>query len=839
MDYPNKEAYISGIDEKLCDRLKEFSQHLFEHIIKSGSQRQMNISDGLGSFLQQRPKINLENPIPYSKEASIPIMNMKQDVQIGAHLATPDTCSNLRDAKTTSYAMQYSSQYMSHDNSVDYPSTPGGPFKQNTCQSYPGWDSSDVLPSPHSPTLRGQFFDVDASASSIHLNRESFESPMEILEQLIGVLNQTYKTQHKSTQPYNTLKDAEQKYRDFVPLFSTINGNNFKELLAAALSACLHQFSLDDFFNLVYNLKKPGQASSTIDDLNINRSKQADSRLEGLKFCHLILETFRKPSYGWCSPHMIQNLLGSSAKFQEICKNFLAMKIIFDSVTVIDDSPIDIYYLSRVSVYKAYYIICKKLTQKYSINPNSADLAPNLILSQSQLGKIFKLCFPRVSAKRLGKNSGSAYHYQGVIWNDLVIDQEMKRLIDLSLLDVQYTFRNSHDGTAKKRSKSEITCLPREVKKLATEAVSNTQILRLSNKKPIYSFVYLSSTYCVSDCLPRSLQKIAGHVPRQSEWAKRLMLNSVKALKPKIDVGPLICKITATKYCAETVDSFLEDVLQMIRYLMENFSPEEECLHLYLVVLTLIFPMAFSSEKEMSNRQKVHLRKSLSNFVTRLEAFPMSLSFDCNLRCFTQIIKKMINFNTLILSRYRTSSTKSIIKAMIGDSRVKLSSDENLFGDIILREAAKACNAFNWEFLDENLEKGTTPEKVLQDIVHAYMKLTRNGSENVLRIPQFMSYEDLESPMYDLLYYIFEGMVKSFHEVFLIQKSMLQLPMKLLGPFLSSITTEFQNLNFRLYPDREQELSREIFRAWWVQSSAVQEYTDILSEITALSMRLS
>lgn len=125
-----------------------------------------------------------------------------------------------------------------------------------------------------------------------------------------------------------------------------------------------------------------------------------------------------------------------SVNFQEVCKTFLAIKIILNSVKKAGDTSKFGCYFPRASVYKAYYILSKKLMQKYSVKLNFQNLQSNLMLNQSQLGKIINLSFPNLIVKRFGKRDESAYHYEEFIWNNLVINEDAKLLLDLFLSSI-------------------------------------------------------------------------------------------------------------------------------------------------------------------------------------------------------------------------------------------------------------------------------------------------------------------------------------------------------------------------------------------------------------------
>lgn len=637
-----------------------------------------------------------------------------------------------------------------------------------------------------------------------------------------------------------SLQDAEEKYITFLPLIAGTNSKSFAEILVKVLHECLYQLSLDDFYNLLYNYETPDQVVCLpVDGFKVDKSEPSHLRMEGLHLCYLILEKLRLHCVGGqVSVHSPQKLY---AKFQDVCKTFLTLKIIFDSIKTVEDNTKSECSLPRISVYKAYYIICQKLRQKYPNKSDTSKTQPNILFTHSQIGKMLKLLFPNLKYRRIGKRGDSIYHYNGVIWNTLLIDDDIKNLIELPLPDIEYNFRRVINQGETSQSNKINSSDGNEIPNSTLLPLLRTPSLQFFTKKAVYSFVHFSTTFLVGECFPRSWESKPGQVPQQSEWAKETMEKSVHVLKThNIDIEPLISKIAGPVFCAESLDNFLEDILLVIQHLMECSASEELYLHLYLIVSTLIFPIVFSSSNEVSSRDRIQLRASLSNFVIRLEAIPMNASLFCNLMAFVKILKKMIHFNMLILSSFKSSSTSSIIRAMVGDAQLGISRDELMMEDLVLEKAYVACTAFNWEFIKGNLKQSSTVQiSIIKNMRDAYTKLSLAIAESLLLLAESLRGAAFINSTYDLLYHLFKCISKLFHEIFLPHNAvMLELPIRLIEYFLLSLTKEFQVLCFRQYAKREHELSKDVFRAWWVHLSTGQEYFNILSEICALNTHL-
>lgn len=638
--------------------------------------------------------------------------------------------------------------------------------------------------------------------------------------------------------PNIDLWNAQQRYKTFEPLIPEINGHNFKDFLVKVLNECLHEVSLDDFYNLLYNSESPDQVIiSPTKGCNIDKSKPSDSQREALNFCALILNSLRVPDLVGGLIYLNQNL--QCVNYLEICRNFLAIKILFASVKLVNDSVNPGIYLLRVEVYKAYYTICKRLERKYpKSEPKSQS---NIILNQSQLGKIIKLKFPNLPSKRYGSRSWSKYYYAGMVWNDLVIDKEIKRLIELPLPDLISHFGNFRQKRVKKKSKPQYGSYGNQIYTSLSTPSQRIQQLEPLKRKPMHSFVDLSSTLPVLECFPRAWKIVPGEIPQQSKWAKETMEKSVEFLKKQnIDITPLIFKIGMVEFSADSMASFLDDVLLQIRNLTDISASDELFLHIYLVVSTLIFPIVFASDSEVLSSDKVKLRTLLNHFVTKLESSFVDIPEFENLMSFANIIKRMISFNTLILARYKISSIKDILRAMIDESPPISSSGKTSIKNLIIKQSTIVCHAFDWDFIDENSKKSTMSHSiVVQNITKAYTKLFMGASEWFSLLGESLDEGNLSKSTYDLLFHILKGALEVLHKRFLSETEILKLPIKLIENFLVSMNSEFQKSSFQNYAKRENGLSNEVFKTWWVHSSAFQDYMGIFAEISALSVRLS
>lgn len=649
----------------------------------------------------------------------------------------------------------------------------------------------------------------------------------------------------------STLEDPIEEYMKLVPLFDEITGKNFGELLVKVLDKCLHHIPLDEFYNLLYASNSLADVvSSPVDGIKIHRASPTKSKVDAVKLCRLIIETFRLRNVlsGPNSPELIPNLQRLSLKMHEILRIFLAMKIVFDAVKVEENPSVSDNYLPRVSVYKAYCIICMKLMQKYPTKV--LEVHKNLLLSQSQLGKIVRLNFPNLSTKRAGKRDDLVYRYKGIIWHHLLIDDEIIRLVDLSLPDIAIFFKTTQ---RKRRSGAEnlnIKLEPLEVSGLLQGAIPNlgTLSLALSAKKPLYSFVDLSNAFKVPGCFLRLWEIIQGQIPQQSQWSKDNMMKSVEVLKRcNIDLMSLMKYVREEEFSPESVNRFFGDAILELQVLMEDSAGDEPLLNFYLAISLFIVPIVFASENEVEFNSKAELRTSLTNCVTKLEGNMNELpkAVGNNLMSFTKILRKMVNFNNLLLKSVPKPLAKRIAKALGGDPQAisdpgMVKHIEERMTTIIHRAVITTCNALNWEFVPDTLRKSLEYRaSLINKITKRYIAFSRKLFICLLEIPASIGQDQFDLPNYELSLNIFWTLTRVFHDYFISDPLILQLPMKLIEMLVNSIMNEFQTQAFHSFSHLDQELSKETFKTYWLYSTAVQEYISIVSEIVALSERVS
>lgn len=801
--------------------------------------------NGTSAFQDYEPAYNLRPP------------------QTSQHYHVPDNkCvdnSNLLNGAFSSFDIGYSNssplippQFIQHIFPVKYEAnTPSPPSNEHMTKSLP--DLSHSIVSNDSTPANSGYDNLSMAGTCSTAS----------LEQYHGInLSLPKEISFSSEPPPNNRISTEsiQNFLQFVPSFNQTNAKTLPDLVVKVLRVCLPHIPLDDFFKSLFNFSTlMGVERSPTHENKIDGAQVTELTPESLDLCCLVLETFRNPNFAR-SPFnkiLVSNPLLLSMNFDEVIRTFLAIKVIFDTIRIAETNLSD-FHIPRISVYKAYYIVCKRLMHNYSTSKEGPETQKNLILTHPQFGKLMKFAFPNLTAKRLGKRNQSTFHYVGIIWNNLVIRDDIKLLLELSIPDIENLHtpeihlqkkeenENPKENVKEKKGIDSKPVVP-VIKKPTLDSKIN-QNLMLPHRKPLYSFVYLSNTLIVSNCFLRLWEFSPGIIPQQSPWSEATMWKSVGALKYYgIDILPLVFMAPTAEFSNELMKSFLEQTLLMIHLLISSSLPDEIFLHVFIVVSLLIAPVAFSSNKEITFEAKELLRNSLTNFVTRLEYNLVGISLVKlnNIMGFTKIIRKMIGCNNSLLSRVVTPLVKDVIKVMGGGAQMAGGTEQALAMEqgmikVIQHATITACNALSWEFVETHLN-GSSSERewIIHKITKRYMEFSKTLLKRVSEIPNSMTNDDFDQPTYDLPYRIFSELVQVLHTVFMSDPLVLRIPIKLVELIVTSITNEFQKINFQLFGGLDPDLSKEIFKTWWVYSTAIQDYMSTMSEIVALSLRVS
>ncbi|GEQ71515.1 hypothetical protein JCM33374_g5199 [Metschnikowia sp. JCM 33374] len=175
-------------------------------------------------------------------------------------------------------------------------------------------------------------------------------------------------TSDKETSPdAEYLDEAEQEFVKIAPMLKDLTSKNMWVFLVHALSGIHQHIPLDDFFDLLYKEKPQGVLSEgTHKRQSRGLPRTVSLKLQGLKLCHLIIQTFENPktTVGLHQNVFIRNSLISSTNMHELLRSFLAIKIIYSCVMKVSEFQSYPSSVPRISVYKLYYILCQLLMKK-------------------------------------------------------------------------------------------------------------------------------------------------------------------------------------------------------------------------------------------------------------------------------------------------------------------------------------------------------------------------------------------------------------------------------------------------------------------------------------------
>lgn len=700
-----------------------------------------------------------------------------------------------------------------------------------------GYESNPVLGydfgSKNPGFLQIQFGDYTAAPKRI------FKEENPISNTLEGVDLMKFEQSDHLSRKY--VLDPIAEYLKIVPLINRINPRNYSEVIVQTLRVCLHQVPLDDFYNLVFNSTSPYQIPTLpIDGERVEKNRERQFKKEGLTLCSYVLETFRLPFIGAGSfaVDRVHNIHLFNIKFHEVQRVFLAVKIMFDAVIETDLSLRNLTSIPRPLMKDAYSIICEKLIKKYSTNSNNPPTLHGLVVGLSHLGRIANLVYPNLKIRRFGRRGESQYHYVGIMWNKSIVDDELLGSIGPKLKKRRDTPQTTPeaDGIVPGLKTEKDVSVPKDYSKL------------WHSKSPFYSFIRSSSRYPAKICPPRNWDCIPGQIPHHSEWAKTVILKSATALKKVgVDVDPFIGNFNTKVFSTEGPNFLHFKFSQAMHILSDQTCSDEAYLHLYLVVLLLILPVCLSYKEEVSAQEKILLRSNLSEFLRYLESNrdvfrPRNTSYLLN---FINIIRKMVNFTILSLSSVKTTLVAAIMEEMIHDMTLEVELLENHTytatkkEESIYRRVAMAVKAMNCDFTDENSIRLANINEIILEIAKAFGKGCVIATEDIGKIPGNMTEKDLLHEFYDLPFQIFKVLARVFHDVCLSNHLVLQLPISAINQIVLHINNDLQSISFNDFSKRDNDVSKDTFKAWWVYSAISGEYMNILSEIVALSGLMS
>ncbi|GEQ67242.1 hypothetical protein JCM33374_g906 [Metschnikowia sp. JCM 33374] len=644
----------------------------------------------------------------------------------------------------------------------------------------------------------------------------------------------------------------EDAFVKFIPMLQNVSISNFGGFLVEVLKDCHANVPLDDLYNLLYN----------------SESASSKQKSEALDLCQMVIDTFKNPA---AAKHSFQvkpfrNSSISSVSFHELLRTFLAIKIIFSSLREVDDSPLDSTKgqpnLPRMSIYKVYYIICQRLIHKHPNISSSLSDQQSIIVGQSKFGKLTKLVFPHLVAKRLGSRGHSKYHYIDVEWNHSMIGEDILGLLDLEITEL----RDHFDGPRDRRDVGQRPSGPGSIlntttlanpalanPKSTTRALLNPAISEtiISPVQPnLYTYVDLSSIYPKSNCSPRSWETAPNSLPQSSEWAQAIMDKSLSVLnRHNVHFESLIENIKTGRFSEKDPGNLSTSVPQALKVLSDASSPSDAYLHVYLVVLLLVLPVMLSSDQEIPPASKMQLRICANKCIAELdsEAGRLPNVDDISLRNFTRVLRKIVHINELSSIKVNFAYRDGVLKKMVRDLEFLGNLDGSTpatelppLEDILVRATVMAFNAYSYELIDVNpVTKQRNPTGPVLNIAKSITKAVVMSTDPLLEFASSLNRDKMDRVAADLPLQVFRLSIQLFHSVTLSFPAISQLPIPIITYIMSYMQSEMQKAS---YPDRDTcdpELGAETLRTWWIFSTMFQEYMGVISEVAGLSESLA
>ncbi|GEQ70921.1 hypothetical protein JCM33374_g4602 [Metschnikowia sp. JCM 33374] len=643
------------------------------------------------------------------------------------------------------------------------------------------------------------------------------------------------KSSSRATGENKSLAASRKDFSRVLPLLETVHTGNYTHFLKDILKDTHHHVPLEDIFCMLYHDGSLKDTTTLYGNIFERDHHLCEETLKTIHFYHLVLECFKNPATFQNS--FFENNSFSTVTFHELSRTFLAMKILFGCIKKVDDTS---QTIPRESLYKVYYILCHKLFQKYPQISSSICSPHNYLVGQAKLGVLTKRVHPDLSIKRLGKRGQSKTQYIGLRWNEAMVDDEAAGLLALDIKELREYFKNPPQSPKRRRLSN-----PTEVNDVPGIFSPTIPMPLGYSKKPLYSFVDLSFKFPECDCSPRVWKATPNAVPKISNWAKVIMERSVQVLKRHgVNLDALVSNISAGLFSNDEHSSISTTVLQSIDILLGASSCKETLMHLYLVVLLVIFPAILASDQEVPKDAKIQLRASIKDCVTNIvNEYPSNSSIHAaGLNIFTSILRKMIHINEMSSSTVELCYSVCVLKEMIGDvcsltNTASEISDVSVFEEMFINGVIQALNAYEYHLTDNN-----TPESqqanitAINKIGKCFAKSSMMVLHDVSKIPLCKEGGQVAS---DVPCQVFHISARIFHEACLSYPEFLCLPVPIIAFSFSHHTHVLQHACFERIAKRDRHLSRETFKAWWVYSSMFQEYTSVISEIIALSQSLA
>ncbi|GEQ67621.1 hypothetical protein JCM33374_g1286 [Metschnikowia sp. JCM 33374] len=651
----------------------------------------------------------------------------------------------------------------------------------------------------------------------------------------------------------NISSRARKSFAQLIPSLRNVTAHNFSTFLAKLLKRWHRSVTIDEFFDLLYNENHYGVGPKL--GGNLSHMSKTSKEAHGLEVFHLILETFRDSKVDLIDSNtgLIHTLKVTSVNFREFRREFFAMKVIRSCLSFVKDPAKGPIGVSRLSLYKVYFILCQRLLQQDTNLPNIAD--ENLILGPSKLGKLTKSLYPNLISKRIGRRGMSKYHYLGFTWNELVVDEEILTFLHLDIPQLQEYFKNIAATRTCNSTTQAIGDTLYESNGMAPQYMpepSSTQP-KLINRSftsdcnshiHMTSYVNKSTRFPNTDCSPRLWEKLGSGMGFQSQWAKDNTDRSLAILMTYgVDLGPFIQRFNSGKFPDDNNDDLSKTFIRAMILLSTSSSHNNIYTHLFVVFLLVVMPVIIASDEEVPKTSKAHIRASIKVFLDKLEC-PTSIVKNIEekaLRNFTKVLRLLVSFNEMTSGRIDTNYTDQVLKEMIRDVDSIAQFTAEVFDtrseleQIFVEAIIKANNAFGFQHAEDiSVSKYYAIIENVAAEAKTLMAIIILSKDAMTKVPELARSQGFRYVSQDVPFQVFKIVAQIFHQVTLADPLVQKLPMQIITFVLVQVATFFQYDDFHNFAKRDPELSHETFRCWWMFSRMFQEYMSILSEVVAM-----
>lgn len=636
----------------------------------------------------------------------------------------------------------------------------------------------------------------------------------------------------------------------FLPHLAQVDAFNFNTFLLRLLREIRPTIPLDNFYNVLYNYESYGAYSAYEQLKKIDRSVPMGPITESIELYHRILEIFKDPQLlaRQIPSFNLQETKLTSINFHELLRSFLASKILIDSLTEVSvtDNSQELPTLPRLSIYKVYYILCQKLILKYPTESNSTSLQQKLILGQSKLGKLIKLVYPKLVAKRLGRRGESKYNYLGVTWNGDIIDNEITKLCEQDLPQLNDHFKNLKKGLDQQKRQQHLRrpSQHRRQSSASTAVESHKRVLYSIAPKPPFSYVEPHYKYPLKNFSPAMLLA-SKDVEVSDNWFGGVSQECLDSLQDvHSGVSTLISDMNSGEQFRQNHYWLLDSIISCLKDIVDCDPRENrEFLNFFLVVWVQVFPRILSLDMSHDEEFVDHLRENvdvvIKHFDERMTGLPLPAS---DSKIFVSVLKQMLNLSDV---------TRSLVSAASCSPRIV--QDMNVDVERLL-DPTKATDAFEGNDF-ENVVKGcllnsiqafhfvpsiegTLPtHQQMIEMIHnitTHIKLAVDQGLRMLVNHFDPAGEGLEITDQQSRHEFSENMVNIYDENILTGIITAPFPIPIVKNFFALLSNEFLKYNFNKHMDRVLESANTTFRHWWLATTHMQDYLSILGEIVSL-----